>query len=51
MVTKTDEKELCFKHIPVCTMLDGETCNVLTDILSTQGYTFLTNSVTGKHSN
>lgn len=30
------DKELSFKHIPVCTMIDGKTCNVLTDTASSQ---------------
>lgn len=29
-------KELAFKHILVCTMMDGKTCNVLTDTASSQ---------------
>ncbi|KAK4877339.1 hypothetical protein RN001_009845 [Aquatica leii] len=29
-------KEIKFKHIPICTMLDGKTINILTDTLSSQ---------------
>lgn len=31
-----DNKEIKFKHIPICTMLDGKTVNILTDTLSSQ---------------
>ena len=31
-----DERHIQFKHIPICTMMDGKTCNVLTDTVSTQ---------------
>lgn len=30
------DKILFFNHIPICTMIDGKTCNVLTDTASTQ---------------
>lgn len=30
------EKSIQFKHLPICTMMDGKTCNVLTDTASTQ---------------
>lgn len=29
-------KEIKFKHVPICTMLDGMTVNILTDTLSSQ---------------
>ncbi|KAK4881633.1 hypothetical protein RN001_004952 [Aquatica leii] len=34
--SSTSTKEIKFKHIPICTMLDGKTINVLTDTLSSQ---------------
>lgn len=31
-----EEKSITFNHIPICTMMDGKTCNVLTETASTQ---------------
>lgn len=36
IITTSDDRQLVFKHVPVCTMIDGKTCNVLTDTLSSQ---------------
>lgn len=30
------DKSYTFEHVPVCTMMDGKTCNVLTDTSSSQ---------------
>lgn len=35
-IVTVSAKDLHFKHIIMCTMLDGKTCNVLTDTASTQ---------------
>ncbi|KAF2902583.1 hypothetical protein ILUMI_03603 [Ignelater luminosus] len=36
MCESNDSKEIKFKHIPICTMLDGKTVNILTDTSSSR---------------
>lgn len=35
-ISLDSEKSIQFKHIPICSMMDGKTCNVLTGTTSTQ---------------